>query len=61
MENAVKSFWESQRANAENSNSSYWYEMLFKDAPEITLFDADKACGGRSGRRSWARRTAAET
>ncbi|MFQ7701055.1 MAG: collagen-like protein, partial [Christensenellaceae bacterium] len=44
MENAVKSFWESQRANAENSNSSYWYEMLFsKDAPEITfLFDADK-------------------
>ena len=44
MENAVKSFWESQRANAENSNSSYWYKMLFsKDAPEITfLFDADK-------------------
>lgn len=43
MENAVKSFWETLRTNAENSMGT-WLQMLFsKDAPEITfLFDADK-------------------
>lgn len=43
MENAVKSFWESMRTNAENSMGT-WLQMLFSDAaPEITfLFDADK-------------------
>lgn len=43
MENAVKSFWETLRTNAENSMGT-WLQMLFSDAaPEITfLFDADK-------------------
>ena len=43
MENAVKSFWETLRTNAEHSIGG-WKQMLFsKDAPEITfLFDADK-------------------
>lgn len=43
MENAVKSFWETLRTNAEYSSGA-WLQMLFSDAaPEITfLFDADK-------------------